>query len=215
VTAEFDDQFETHLTVRPTAPDHLARLREWAAARRLKFTHIVLVRGATPSQPMLTRHGHGPLSGELGRAAELALALRADGFDVTRVKIEAAPWNRGVPQSDDEAAGDPPERYFEHHVKILLPPTADLAAIVALARRHGAHVSHNALRHRDDGQQERFVTQRVHNLGAPAARANLDALLAALRAAQHEILDVEEEYVVHDSNLSLDAGWINAAGGVA
>jgi hypothetical protein len=202
-------EYETHVTVAPTADADA--LRAFAAALGLKFTHIVLAQGAVASQPMFTRHGHGSLADEQVRAAELAAALRAGGCDVTRIKIEAAPWNGDVPLSDVDAAGEPAERYFEHHVKLLLPADADVAAIVAIARPHGAHVSRNALRQRGDGGQERFVTQRVHRQGAPAARAKLEALLSALRAARHEILDVEEEYVVSDTNLSLDAGWIDAA----
>jgi hypothetical protein len=40
----------------------------------------------------------------------------------------------------------------------------------------------------------------------------LDELREAIDAAGYEVLDVEEEYVVEDSNPSLDAGWIRDAG---
>ena len=178
------EEFETHVTVRaPCAAEDVTRLREWASSHELKFTHIILARGRTPSQPMLTRHGHGTLADEHARAAELAAALGADGFDVTRVKIEAAPWNVGVPRTDAAAAADPPQRYFEHHVKLLLPVEADAAPIVAVARPHGAHVSHNALRRRDDGRQERFVTQRVHRQGRAGGRLFARHVAAPDRAA--------------------------------
>jgi hypothetical protein len=88
-------------------------------------------------------------------------------------------------------------------------------ALAALAARHGAHLSRNALRRRDDGVQERFVTQRCAAVGRPAARRLLDGLLAALAAAGHTALGVEEEFVAHDSNLALDAGWIEAEGKTA
>ncbi|MEU6024854.1 hypothetical protein [Micromonospora sp. NPDC047134] len=56
--------------------------------------------------------------------------LRAAGVHPCRSKIEAAPWCVGVPQSDEQATAEPSGRYFEHHVKLLLPSTAvaDLAA---------------------------------------------------------------------------------------
>src|SRR4030095_2286540 len=93
-------------------------------------------------------------------AKRLAEELEGDGFPVTRVKIEASPLNRDVPIADSDAAKHPPERYFEHHVKLLLAGDAELVALTAIAQRHAAHVSRNALRTRDDGRQERLVAQR-------------------------------------------------------
>ncbi|MFC4911281.1 hypothetical protein [Actinomadura gamaensis] len=195
--------FEIHLTV--AAPD-APRAREVAAARGWKLTLIELARGRTPSQPMLSlrRSGTGgEVVAEAGRAAD---GLRADGLEVVRVKVEAAPWNAGVPRTDAE--GEALGSYFEHHVKLLLGADADLGALTATAVRHGAHVSRNVRRVRADGRAERFVTQRCHRVGAPTATARLDALVKALRAARHEIAEVEREYVVHDDTPSLDDGWI-------
>jgi hypothetical protein len=131
--------------------------------------------------------------------------MRAEAFPPHRVKIEAAPWNQGVPEQDSDAVD---ERYFEHHVKLLLPD-ATAGTLVALARLlqpHQARLSTNARRQRADGRHERFVTQRCHRAGRITAKARLERLLAAL--SEHEILEVEEEYVVLDSNLELDRGWL-------
>ena len=105
------DSFETHVTV-----DFDERLPGWAAGRGLKYTRIQLARGATPDQPMLTRTGHGDLERHRAAAAALIGQLRDDGFTVRRVKIEAAPWNSEVPVEP----GPTGERYFEHHVKLIL-----------------------------------------------------------------------------------------------
>jgi hypothetical protein len=206
---EFEGEFETHLTVRADDAQGVEAARAWADRHRLKFLHIILARGHTPSQPMVTRRGTGTLSGQLAAAAALCPELAAAGFVVTRIKIEAAPGNRDVPASDAEAADRHPGRYFEHHVKLALDPDADVAALVATARRHAAHLSRNALRVRGDGRHERFVTQRCPSVGRPAARRRLDDLLASLEAGGYPVLDVEEEYVVHDSNLAVDAGWLD------
>ena len=131
------------------------------------------------------------------------------GFAVRRVKVEAAPDNRDVPATDAEAsryAG----RYFEHHVKLALPADADLAALTKLAERHAARLSRNARRHRDDGTAERFVTQRCHGVGLATARRAFDGLRRALAAAGYTAVKVEQEYVVWDSNLADDAGWLDA-----
>lgn len=203
-----DGAYETHFSVQ-LADDGLARLGAWGAARGLKCTHIVLSRGRSPSQPMLTRTGRGSLSSALERASSLAVELDRDGFEVTRVKVEAATRNGEVPRSDADARAQP-SRYFEHHVKLLLGPEADTAAIVEVAERNAAHLSRNALRVRADGRHERFVTQRCYSVGRETALRRLDRLVTELRAVRLEIQEIEEEYVVYDTNLELDAGWIVA-----
>lgn len=195
--------FEIHLTVaEPDAP----RARAAAAACGGKLTLIELARGRTPSQPMLTLRRSGAFDDVLAEAGRTAGRLRADGLRVVRVKVEAAPWNDGVPGTDAE--GEALGSYFEHHVKLLLTPDADLADLATVAVAHGAHLSRNARRVRPDGRPERFVTQRCHRVGASTAAARLDALVTALRSADHEITEVEREYVVHDDTPSLDDGWI-------
>ncbi|MGW2179797.1 hypothetical protein ACWCXX_17190 [Streptomyces sp. NPDC001732] len=211
--AEFEGEFETHLTVRfdPRADDaeEDARLARWARLHGLKLTRIVLDRGAVPDQPMLTERGRGSLSGQRAAAGLRAEALSAAGFPVVRVKIEAAPWNEDVPGTVDEAAALSPDCHFEHHVKLLLSGESDLAAARAAAERHGAHLSRNARRTDGRGRHERFVTQRCRAVGRPGARARLEALLRALAGAGLEVLEVEEEFVVHDDHPAVDAGWID------
>ncbi|MFI9205405.1 hypothetical protein [Streptomyces sp. NPDC053048] len=212
-TAPLRGDFEAHLTVRadgdPGAVDALAR---YAAGRGVKFTHILLERGRTPSQPMLTLRRSGDVD-EVRAAVEAeGDALRAVGFDVVRVKLEAAPWAEGVPGSDEEAVALGGRYYFEHHIKLLLPPGADTTALAHVSGRHTAHLSRNARRVRADGRAERFVTQRCRLVGRRTAGARLDALVAAVRAHCDEIASVEREFVVHDSDEALDAGWIDEEG---
>ncbi|GAA2719990.1 hypothetical protein [Actinocorallia aurantiaca] len=197
--------FETHLTVRCGAGE-LDALARWAAARGLKFSHIVLARGRVASQPMLTARGSGDLADVLAAADRTKAALAADGFEVTRTKVEAAPWNEGVPAADEEALALGPGHYFEHHLKLLLEPGADTAALAGLVEPHAAHLSRNARRVRDDGVAERFVTQRCRLVGAFEAERRLAALIAELKT--HRIAEVEREFVVFDDGESLDDGWI-------
>lgn len=191
-------EFELHLTGSEWQVDELAAFAE---QYQLKFTHIELQRGEMPSQPMLTIGASGTID-EVRAAAESwrARMLQADLY-VVRVKIEAAPWNEGVPQTDDEAD---PERYFEHHVKLLLPAKWHVAVFTTV-ERHNAHVSRNARRVREDYKEERFVTQRCFGVGRETAKAQLKALLEDLK--QFEVLEIEEEYVVDDDALHVDKGW--------
>src|SRR5690606_10672501 len=117
---EFAGDFETHLTLDAATPERVERAALWAAEHGLKFTHIELDAGETPSQPMVTYHGHGTLTGELAVARNRADRLAAAGLPVLRTKIEAAPADHGVPADRAAAEALPEWCYFEHHVKLLL-----------------------------------------------------------------------------------------------
>ncbi|WP_433113494.1 nucleotidyl transferase AbiEii/AbiGii toxin family protein [Micromonospora sp. CA-246542] len=201
--------FEIHITA---FAHHAEKLSTFAAKHGLKFVHIVLDRGANVSQPMLTLTGRGTLTDQVAAVRHWRRELREAGIHPCRSKIEAAPWCVGVPQSDEQAAAEPTDRYFEHHVKLLLPSTtvADLMALTDLVAPHGARLSRNARRELVDGAQERFVNQRCHGVGLATAGRRLDELVATLRAAGHEPMAVEQEYVVSDSDLHHDHGWLDS-----
>ncbi|MFF3870891.1 hypothetical protein [Streptomyces sp. NPDC001978] len=211
-------EFETHLTVRARpGGDADEPLRRWAARHGMKFTRIVLDRGHHPDQPMLTYQGNGILARQRTAAREWTARLRDAGFEVARVKIEAAPWNKGVPH-DRTAAAEPPYAacHFEHHVKLALTDTtAELPLLRDLATRHDAHVSRNARRALDADCHERFVTQRCHGVGRTEAGHSLAALLTALTDAGFPVVEVEEEYVVYDDNPAVDAGWLDTLAGAS
>lgn len=210
---EFEGEFETHLTVRAGDAAGFAAMQTWATLHDLNVLHIVLDRGESPIQPMVSCRTSGWLSQQITAAIVLAEELTSLGLGVVRTKIEAAPWNRDVPASDAEAETRHAGRYFEHHVKLALDLWADVAALISLSGRHAAHLSRNTRRERADGLLERFVTQRCHLVGRATARRRLDELLAALAVAGHKPVSVEEEFVVYDSNLGLDAGWLDVAPG--
>ncbi|GKQ35055.1 hypothetical protein [Streptomyces sp. A012304] len=206
--------YETHVTVRCAGPEESERLDRWAASAGLKLTHIVLARGRMREQPMLTLTGSASYADERARAARVAARLRRDGFEPVRVKIECAPWAPEVPgeSGDDGGEGGDGGRYFEHHVKLLLGADADLDALAARVAPHGAHLSWNARRVRGGGRHERFVTQRCHGGDAEGAGRALDRLLAELDGS--DVLSVEREFVLHDSDVSVDDGWLDETAGV-
>ncbi|MEU4621789.1 hypothetical protein AB0G04_17670 [Actinoplanes sp. NPDC023801] len=172
-------RYEIHLTVSADASDD--QLRSWATSRGVKYTRIVLERGQHASQPMLSWLSDGtPASAEAG-ARRTAAELRSSGFTVTRLKVEAAASGDEAPKTTAEA-GLQPDRYFEHHIKLLLNPGTDLDLVRAIAARYDGHLSRNARRVRDDGVQERFVTQRCYRIGRAEAAAELARLLDALTA---------------------------------
>ncbi|MEV0430555.1 nucleotidyl transferase AbiEii/AbiGii toxin family protein [Micromonospora sp. NPDC050495] len=206
---EVSGDFEIHITAHASQAE---KLSTFATQHGVKFVHIVLDRGAYVSQPMLTLTGRGTLADQHAAVQRWRRELREAGIYPCRSKIEAAPWCAGVPKSDEHAAVEPGGRYFEHHVKLLLPSTAlaDLMALTDLVAPHGARLSRNARRELADGAQERFVNQRCHGVGLATARQRLDELVETLRAAGHEPMTVEQEYVVFDSDLRHDQGWLDS-----
>jgi hypothetical protein len=206
---EITGDFETHLTVHPNQAEGLAA---FADEHGVTFLHIELDRGAAMSQPMLTLRGSGTLTEQRAVVQDWCRWLRVAGMDPIRSKIEATPWADGVPQHDSDALDEPADRYFEHHLKLRLPAgLTDLIAVTDLVEPHGARLSRNARKRSADGTETRFVNQRCHRVGRATASRRLDRLVTALREAGHEIVSVEQEYVVHDSNLNLDNGWLPRA----
>ncbi|MGW1963639.1 hypothetical protein ACWCPD_25825 [Streptomyces sp. NPDC001935] len=200
--------YESHVTVRCADSDEWVRLRRWAALGGLKVTHIVLARGRMPEQPMLTLSGSPSYRQEAERVRDVVARLRAAGFDPVRVKTECTPWAAEVP----DRLGSDDERYFEHHVKLLLDAGTDLTALAARVMPHGAHLSWNASRVRAGARHERFVTQRCREVGSDEAGLALERLLRELSGC--EVVSVEREFVLHDSDLSVDDGWIEEPVGV-
>jgi acyl transferase domain-containing protein len=189
-------EFEVHVTLAETTG-----VEAWASARGHKFHDIVLDRGAHPSQPMVSVRTTGSLAGVQDRVAAAVGELAPWG--VRRVKVEVEPRYAEQPGFAPE-----PGTYFEHHVKLLVRADEDLAGLKGTVPRHHAHLSRNARRQRPDGR-EQFVTQRTYGDRADA-RERLNALLAALSG--WTVLSVEEEYVLSDSHVELDAGWLEGTG---
>ncbi|MRH93071.1 hypothetical protein GFY24_37590 [Nocardia sp. SYP-A9097] len=208
----FQGDFEAHLTVRVADETSLTALERHAVAQDLKFTHIRLARGRVRDQPMLTARYSGTFSSVRDSVAELVARMTGAGFPLLRTKIESTPWTIGVPATDTAAVALGSSYYFEHHVKLLLATDVDSALLTAIAIAHAAYLSANARRVRSDRRAERFVTQRCRAVGEPTAAARLAALSADLAGGPYEILSVEREFVVFDSDESVDAGWIDEKG---
>ncbi|PQO43220.1 hypothetical protein [Blastopirellula marina] len=198
---------ETHLTLAPASEESLPRAAQWAAAQGLKWTHILLAEGRHPSQPMVTFWRSGTLGEQLDQAAAIAASLRELDLLAVRVKVECASADAARYFENSLQLAEHPG-YFEHHVKLQLAADAELPALAELARTHDARLSANARRQLAAGAVERFVTQRAYDAGRAEAAERLAQLIDSLQAAAYPILEVEEEYVLYDSDLQLDAGWL-------
>ena len=200
--------FEAHVTITADLAER-ERFRVTCAELGVKCVLIELPQGATRTQPMTSTYHRGDLADVTREVAALAGAVRAAGFAVSRVKLEAVTTNEGVPESDEQAANFPAGNYFEFHAKVALPVGADLAPLRALCAKHDAHLSSNAFK-TDDESCERFVTLRIYAAGRVRAEEAFDALLADLEAAGHAVTNRLREYTIYDSNAAVDAGWLDA-----
>ena len=200
----FGGAFEAHVTVRCAAED-APRFSATCDRLGVKHIQIELAAGEHVSQPMTATVHRGELRDVQDEVHALARALVADGFEVVRTKIEALPRNRDLPETDEAAAREP-GRYFEYHLKIVVPP-GELEGVRAVAVEHGARLSRNARRTRVDGSHERYLTLRLPGLGRASADARFHALEAAVEALPVAIGRRVREYTVYDSNLALDRGW--------
>jgi hypothetical protein len=201
--------FESHITIEAADLSQRQRFRDVCQQLGIKCVLIELPQGNTRSQPMTACHHHGDIARVLGEVDSLCRNLRAAGFSLVRVKLEAVAANEGVPDSDEEASRFPPENYFEFHVKLCLSENADLEAMRTCCDHHAARLSRNALKTEEGGCSERFVTMRVYGAGRRSAFVRLEALERDLSAAGFAIVNRQREYTLFDSAERLDAGWID------
>jgi hypothetical protein len=202
------DVYELHVTVSQSVD--LEAFKRFCYTAGIKA--LVIDLGANmPVQPMTCSRITGSFSIAMLESKRLRDVLKQAGFEVTRVKLEAAPWNAGVPENDAQAKHSPSGNYFEHHTKLKLLKNANLRLLEALCATNQAHLSQNTFKVFADGTQERLITQRHYGLGFSSASLRFNAFLEVLKSYGFNVQKTVSEYCVFDSNLELDAGWAVAS----
>ncbi len=195
--------FEAHVTV---AACDLDAFRAACSELSIKCITIELARGETRHQPMTGSFHRGELPEVEREVVAIAQELAKRGFEVTRTKVERhGHLEETTPATDDEARRAPRTCYFEYHIKLVVSPDADLAALGARFASLGAHMSRNAR----NENNERFVTLRVRDAGRRAAEARFAEVLALCESEKLEVRSRIREYTVLDTNLDLDRGWLS------
>lgn len=208
---EYRGEFEVHVTVGLSDLGGRERFQSWCRLYACKPVHIVLARGEHAEQPMATwRRSGASLPVVLSEARLIAATLAKDDFPTVRIKVEVSTENEDVPSSDAEASKHSASNYFEHHVKLLRDETAPNDELLRVCGERSAHLSRNAWRDQGNGKEERFVTLRSYGVGSAASDLQLRQLLELLQAISEQVIEVESEYCVYDSNLDLDRGWLLA-----
>ncbi|MBW4599393.1 MAG: hypothetical protein KME29_07220 [Calothrix sp. FI2-JRJ7] len=176
----------------------------------VKSVLIELPSGVVANQLMTASYHRGTLISVKQEAYKLAREFASSGFAVARVKIEAMVNNQDVPVTDRQAQVLPTTNYFEFHIKVTLAPS-NIEMLAQLCLYHDAHLSANAFKYQQHGQQQRFITMRMYSVGLHTAQVSFNTLLAALRTKKIKLSQPQQEYSVFDSNINLDAGWFGTS----
>jgi hypothetical protein len=204
------DAFEAHVTLTPLHEAERARFAAICSQQRWKAL-VIELDPHIPSQPMTCSRIAGTAEEARSHALFVQQHLEQCGFTTTRVKIEAAPWNSFVPQTDQEAMQRHHSAYFEFHAKLVLAMTGWESTLPAVCLPFQAHISHNSFRKRDDTTMERFVTMRSALYGLDTFQQHANQLTAALGASDFSVADTVMEYCIYDSNAGLDAVWFTTS----
>lgn len=200
--------FEAHITVKADNSTLTEKFNQLCQKLNVKCVFIELPLGANRSQLMTASYHHGALRDVLQQISQIVQKIVNADFAITRIKIEAMVSNQDIPISDIEAQRLPKSNYFEFHVKAILSADENLEMLRKYCLQHDAHLSANAFKKLAYGM-ERFVTMRVYEVGYKSAQTRFDKLLLHLKSKGYKLSQQQREYTVYDSNLNLDAGWIN------
>lgn len=226
--------FELHIFLGPLNPDQstIARFHDACAERtaalsgadaNVRIKDLVVTLLFTDEQheegkPVTVMQSSHYVAADSAHAAvELARAdaafFRAKGFEVLREKTEALASNKGVPETDGEAAALHPACYFEFHIKLdrTFPLQREdqvrlMELSMRLSKEHGVCVpiSWNA---KDPFQV--FLNLRTYNRGRASTTALCETIKRAAIADGFGIVKVIREYVgCTDDNTELDGGWL-------
>jgi len=162
---------------------------------------------AQAEQPMTGSYHQGTLSHCREEVLELARSLVRDGFEVTRMKLEATGRAFGAPEEDGAARDLPMDTYFEHHATVVLPEGFDEARLDARCRALGGYVSKNLRK----TAPERFITVRSYKVGRVTADARFEQVVDEVRALGLPLKNRAREYTVFDSAPQIDSGWMEGS----
>jgi hypothetical protein len=203
------DVFEVHVTIAPCDSADMDRFRDACITNQWKSI-VIDLDPSLPVQPMTCSRVIGTIGIADQHAANICQILVDKKLVVTRVKIEAAPWNSVVPQDASARHLQGGTAYFEHHVKLRLPHAGIPQVLADVCKQWNAHISRNALKQAADGAVERFITLRGDADHRASFATTTAALEQALCAVAMDIQSTVTEYCVYDSNRALDAEWFDS-----
>ncbi|MDR2871427.1 MAG: hypothetical protein LBV45_02690 [Xanthomonadaceae bacterium] len=154
---------------------------------------------------MSTRRGRGSKSGQRIEASRLCRDLKAEGFEVACVEVEASSQNADVPRCNDEPVQ--PGCRSKSRITLLLSRSPGVLPPEAVARRHTARVPHKAVCMRGDDGRKRFMAQQYPPVD-DGVRQCLNRSLETLMPLDRGVPGSRSGCITHDGRIALDEGWI-------
>lgn len=131
--------------------------------------------------------------------------------NIIRLKLEAVTTNKGVPSNVQEESYIPGDCYFEYHLKINSPPTAEAdERLKSLSRSLTKELNipvpfscNNMKTH-----SQRFLNARTYGMGTEESFQVVDRIVKAAQNIGLEVTKIISEFIVFDTNKELDRGWL-------
>jgi len=194
--------WEAHVTVADKNGDEVERWRSWCERVSVKPLYIELTTGEHRKQLMFAARWEGGT--EFGRhwLNDLSGEVMSAGFEVLREKLEC-PLDKAYGLAGGENS------YSECHMKLMLPASVAERVVAKVCGQANVHGSRNLLADQD-GLQKWYLTQRDHDRTYVSdvyhSASMFNRALAQVQQV-HPAVRMEMEFVFHDSNPRLDAGW--------
>ncbi|CAF3001093.1 unnamed protein product [Rotaria sp. Silwood2] len=137
-------------------------------------------------------------------------------FNIIRIKIKSLASNEGVPQTDIDKRlfWCQKKYYFEFHYKILVNKCRGgnklnkLRTICQSNRKFRLHVSFNVFKQLDEKHSHYMVITRLFDVARENAFKSSDAIVEYLTKNNFPPLETVSEFIVYDTHMELDKGWI-------
>lgn len=212
--------FEAHITIENLDKKQTDSFIDLSKKLNFKPIQIGLDKGDHQIQSMTCSKHKGEFlevyQQVLNLAAELEdnnfikiFGFKTSHFKPNRIKIEAAPFNEDIPQTNKEAQLHPTTNYFEHHILLLLHEQRSLTSLYKVCKQYNAHLSVNAFSKAPDNYYHKFVTVRNYFMGKDESECLFNQLKQALLDINIKIKNSVTEYCIFDSNVALDNNWLN------
>ena len=161
------------------------------------------IKSETPTQLMTTSIYKGNLYQIWEENQRIYKSLISNGLEVSRRKIEIAPFHPIVPV--DVPCTDP--MYFESHIKVST--TKDrLQELRMVSKEYSAHTSRNAFKCEEDDCIY-MVTLRLYRISLTQFKNMLSILIQVLRGYKFDTVEQPDvEFAIYDSNSKLDREWL-------
>jgi len=135
-------------------------------------------------------------------SAELLKVFEAANVPIIREKIEAIAHNKGVPETDEEAAKFP-EHYFEYHLRLNTEVCYDVSTGLSKMFGHKIPLSCNLY-----PPYQCFLNARTYEMGSETSGRLVDYITMELEKRGIQVCKRISEFIVFDSYKNLDKGWL-------